>query len=50
MKVLTQKEVAQVSGGEAGVDHSDYYYGDNSYTWTLDNMVDVFLDWFERAQ
>jgi hypothetical protein len=42
MKELTQIEVSQVGGGDAGVPHTDYYYGEGK-SW-FDKAVDAVLD------
>jgi hypothetical protein len=34
MQELNMVEVEEVSGGEAGVPHSDYYYGSKESNWS----------------
>ncbi len=43
IKELTQIEVSQVGGGEAGVPHTDYYYGEGKSRF--DKFVDAVLDY-----
>lgn len=46
MNELTQIEVSQVGGGEAGVPHTDYYYGEGKSS--IDKFIDAVLDYICR--
>jgi hypothetical protein len=60
MRTLTEKETSLASGGEAGVPHTDYYYGPSIngpepgltpvYTlpWRLDVLFVAILEFFDR--
>ncbi len=42
MQELNQLEISTVNGGEAGVPHTDYYYGPGKTAW--ERFVDDVLD------
>ena len=49
MKQLEINEAAQVSGGEAGVPHTDVLYGDAMFEYTFSTWLDGVLDWIEAG-
>jgi hypothetical protein len=44
MRLLEKTEVNFISGGEAGVPHSDYYYGDSTSGGFWNDFTNSLLD------